>query len=224
MTGPPYPRYAPGAGPGENAIGSFVIGSSPIGTVPPFDYWRTILSQYANSEILTTIIGDLFECLDQTANFDAFFDLIWNVDTAQGYGLDVWGRIVGVSRVLQIPVATTYLGFEEMGGAQVEGFNQAPFYAGDPVTNNYSLSDDAYRLLIFAKALANITDGSVASINRLLLSLFPNRGNCYVTDGLNMTITYTFAFSLTSVEFAIVSNSGVLPRPAGVSTTIVTPP
>lgn len=222
-TGPPYPRYAPGQAPGENAIGSFIIGESPIGTIPPFDLWRTIISQYANSPRLYTLITNFFQYIDQTANFDLFFDDIWNIDTAQGYGLDVWGRILGVNRVMQVVPSSTYLGFAGSGDANYLGFNQAAFFMGAPLTNNFALSDDAYRVLLFAKALANISDGSIPSINQLLLNLFPSRGNCYVTDGQNMTMTYTFLFALSSVEYAIINSSGVMPKPVGVSVTVVVP-
>lgn len=221
-TGPPYPRYAPGSTPGENSIGSFVIGESPIGTIPAFDFWTTVISQYSNSPILTGILQSFFDAMDQTANIDSYFDMIWNLNTAQGYGLDIWGRIVGVTRIVPIPGTITYLGFEEAASLGV--FGVGIFFSGDPLTNNFILSDDGFRLLILAKALANISDGSIKSINTMLLTLFPNRGNAYVTDGLNMTMTYTFAFSLSAVELSIVQNSGVLPRPAGVSVTVVVPP
>lgn len=219
MTGPVYPRTLI---PGSNAIGDFIIGVSPIGTISPFDFWQTVISQYANSPIITTMIENFFEYLDMTADIDDFFDKVFNIDTAQGYGLDVWGRILGISRVIQVPGSDVYFGFEE-ALPDAEGFGQAPFFSGQPVTTNFSLSDDAYRLLLLAKAAANITDGSVASLNRLLLTLFPGRGNAYVTDGLDMTMTYTFEFALTAPELAIVTNSGVLPRPAGVSVSIVAP-
>lgn len=222
MSGPPYPRYSPGASPGENAVGSFVIGESPIGTIPSFDWWATVVSQYANSPILTGILESFFDAVDQTANIDAFFDLIWNVNTAQGYGLDVWGRIVGVTRIVPVPGATTYFGFEEAGSTGT--FGTGILYSGATTTNNYILSDSGFRTLIFAKALSNISDGSIKSINRLLLTLFPNRGNCYVTDGLNMTMTYTFAFVLSAVELSIVLNSGVLPKPVGVASSVIVPP
>lgn len=219
MSGPPYPH--PNPVPGSNAIGSFVIGVSPIGTIPSFDVWTTVISQYANSPTLTAMIENFAAYLEQTANLDAFFDMVWNVVTAQGWGLDVWGRIVGVSRVLNIVTASKYLGFEEATSVSADPFNQSPFYDGDSITTNFSLTDDAYRTLIFAKALANITDGSIASLNQLLLSLFPNRGNCFVTDDGNMAMTYTFNFALTPVEAAIVTQSNVLPKPTGVAVTYV---
>lgn len=244
-TGPLYP---PGPLPGSNGLGQFQIGVSPLGTIPSFDIWQTIISQYANSPILVQLIENIFSYLDQTQNFDAFFDYIWNVDTAQGYGLDVWGRIVGVNRVLQVPVGS-WFGFDEALPGSFT-FNQGSFYSGSVLTNNFILSDQAYRTLIFAKAASNITNGSIPAINRILMNLFPNRGNCYVTEGSQendwfgfeesnnaqgfnqaafysgssintMTMTYTFEFQLTAVELAIVQSSGVLPKSTGVSASVV---
>lgn len=219
MSGPPYPH--PNPVPGSNAIGDFIIGVSPIGTISAFDIWRTVINQYANSPIISRLCTDMGQYLDLTANLDSFFDTIWNVDTAIGYGLDIWGRIVGVNRVLQIPVGGRYLGFEEAGGATVDPFNQSPFFSGQPVSSNFALSDDAFRVLIFAKALANISDGSIKAINQLLRNLFAGRGNCYVVDNLDMTMTYMFKFILTPVEAAIVEQTGVLPKPVGVLSNVV---
>lgn len=244
-TGPEYPVVNP---PGSNAIGRFKIGVSPIGTIPPFDVWETIQSQYANSPIITTLIQNFASWVDQTQNFDNFFDLIFNVDTAVGYGLDVWGRIVGVNRILKVSTPGEYFGFEESGEAV--GFGQAPFYAGAPLTTNYTLTDEAYRLLILTKAFANISQCGIPVLNQMLMTLFPNRGNAYVTEGIDqgpwfgfeestdglgfnqatfytgeqinrMVMTYTFDFSLSPVDLAIVNNSGVLPKPTGVKAFVV---
>ena len=218
MSGPPYPH--PNPAPGSNAIGSFVIGVSPIGTISPFDFWSTVISQYANSPILTGIIESFNDAMDQTEDMDSFYDLVWNVATAQGWGLDVWGLIVGVSRVIPLAGTTTFFGYQEQSNS-TDPYNVSPYYTGAGLTDSYALSDSAYRTLIYAKALANICDGSIPAINSLLLTLFPNRGSCYVTDGQDMTMTYTFEFALSQVELSIVQNSGVLPTPAGVSATIV---
>lgn len=190
---------------------------TPQSTVP-FNIWATIISQYANSGALTQVLQSFQAAVDQTRNFDSFYNLIWNIDTAVGPGLDVWGRILGVPRVVTVVGPLKYFGFQESGTGN--GFNQQAFWEGQ-VTANYPLPDNNYRTLLFAKALANISDGSVKSINQILLNLFPGRGNCYATDGLNMTMTYTFNFVLAPVEVAIVSGSGVLPKPAGVSATVI---
>lgn len=219
MSGPPYPH--PNPVPGSNAIGEFQIGVSPIGTIPTFDYWSTVISQYANAPILTQLITNFFQYIDPTVNLDAFFDNMWNVDSAQGYGLDVWGRIVGVNRQVNVPSVVTYLGFNEAGNVGFTGFNQSQFYSGTPNTTVFNLTDTAFRLLIFAKALSNISDGSIKSINQLLLNLFPGRGNAYVVDGNNMTMQYVFNFTLSQVELVILQQTNVLPKPVGVASSIV---
>jgi len=220
--GAPYPH--PNPAPGSNAIGSFQIGVSPIGTIPSFDPWATIISQYGNSQAIDGIITAFNAAMDQTANFDTFYDVWWNVATAQGVGLDRIGRVVNVSRTVQIPLGTQdFFGFNEANDPTFVGFGQAPFSSGGTLTSNTTLVDSDYRTLIYAKMAANICDGSIKSINGILLTLFPNRGNCYVTDGENMTMTYTFTFALTPIELAIVQESGVLPKPVGVAATVVQP-
>lgn len=220
MSGPDYYRLRGG----DNVIGLFQIGVSPIGTITPFDYWQTIISQYANSPVLTTLISDFFAVIDQTKNMDTLFDLIRNLDTAQGYGLDVWGRIVGINRVLKISGGLKFFGFDEGGTLDYDPFNQSPFYSGQKLTENFLLADDGFRVLILAKAFSNICDGSIASINRILVMLFGRTGRCYVIDNLDMTLTYKFDFALSPVDLSIVTNSGVLPRPVGVEAIIVQGP
>ena len=192
------------------------------------DFERTILSQYSNSPTIRQLIQNMNAYIDPTANIQAFYDLVWNVNTAVGYGLDVWGRIVGVGRVLQL-AAQDFFGLEDPGGSEASGlpFNQAPFYHGSPTTSNYALLDGPFRALIFAKALANISDGTIPSINQILINLFgasgplPLVGNSYVTDGEDMTMTYTFSTMLDPVTEAIVFQSGALPKPCGVAASVV---
>jgi len=209
---------------GEEALGQQSLAEAVRTSTPPpstsFDWFATVLSQYANSPILLGLVENFARYVDPTANIDAFYKLVFNVDTAEGYGLDVWGRIVGVSRVLQLPASGDYFGFSESSDAFP--FGEGIFYGGGSLTNNFALSDTAYRRLVLAKALANISDGSIPAINQILINLFASAyGNCYVTDGEDMAMTYTFGATLSAVDFAIVSQSGVLPRPVGVTATIV---
>jgi hypothetical protein len=201
-----------------NGIGQFQIGVSPIGD-QPFDWSQTILSQYANSPIILQWIDYFSQNIDPTENIDAFYDQLWNVETAVGYGLDVWGRIVGVERVIP-GITQKYFGFQEAGTLSSDPFNQSPFYAGEVLNGNATLSDDAFRTLVMAKAATNIWDGSIPGVNLILRTLFPGF-SCYATDGMNMTMTYNFEFTLTALQIAILQNTDVLPRPAGVSLSIV---
>lgn len=198
---------------GTGAIGKGGAGNLVIGG-PSFDWQATVVSQYANSDVLMNVIASFAEAIDQKINIDNFYDKLWNIATAEGFGLDVWGRIVVIERTLQ--VNTRYLGFEE-GDPDYDPFNVSPFYSGGGTTTSVSLSDTAYRVLILAKALHNICFGSVPGINAILQLLFPNRGPCYVTDNGDMTMTYTFGFVPTPVELAVIETSNVLPRPTGVA-------
>ncbi len=214
----------------SSAFGRFAFGISPFGTVPPFKWRSTVITQYANSPIILSLIESWSESIDQTEDIDSFFDLIWNVITAQGYGLDIWGLIVGINRNLNVASPTEAFGFQQ--GVIWDTFGPAgvaPFYTGAALTSIYTLTDSAYRQLILAKALANICDGSIPSLNAILLTLFgPSNpfgpgGKCYVTNGQDMTMTFTFEFALSQVQNSIIYNSGVLPVPNGVVLSIVVP-
>jgi len=198
-TGPPYP---PPPAAGSNAIGVFAIGESPLGSIPPFDIWETVISQYANSPSLTELITNFGQYLDPTINIEDFFDFMMNVDTAVGYGLDVWGRIVGVGRLLNLPTPSRFFGFAE-GQPDYDGFNQSPFFNGQELTQVYRLADIPYRKLILAKALSNICDGSIPAINQLLINLFvtPGRGNAFVTEGYPGVAFFGFQESVTAFGF-----------------------
>lgn len=209
-----------GIGSSSNSIGSFIIGVSPIGSISPFDVRATVISQYANSPTMLALIDDFFQAADPTPLIDSFYQNVWDILTAVGYGLDVWGRIVGVSRTLQVTTGR-YFGFETVDGS-FDPWNVSPFYTGVNFTSNFNLSDDAYRQLILAKAYANITDCAIPSLNKLLQTLFGASGKAYVTDDGGMAMSYTFDFAPTPVQYAIITQSNVLPRPTGVVLTINT--
>ena len=185
---------------------------------------ETLASQYANSPVLLQLLQDMDEFISPSVNLDAFFNQIWNVQTASGYGLDVWGRIVGVNRVVHITTGQLYFGFAEAADVPLtnaQPFDQAPFFDGSVVNDNYSLSDSAFRQLIFVKALSNITDCSIPSINQILRNLFGQLGDAYCTDLGNMQMTYTFNFVISPVDYAIITESGAMPKPAGVYATVI---
>lgn len=187
---------------------------------------RTVISQYANSPTLRQLIQNMDEYINPDTDFDAFYDYVWNVETAQGFGLDIWGRIVGVGRMLTIPGASLYLGYQEAYTAPTastgaQPFDQAPFYTGVQSSQTYRLADDAYRKLILVKALANISDCTSPSLNRLLSNLFAGRGRCYVSDTGKMEFRYVFEFALEPYEIAILTQSGAIPKPAAVQANVL---
>ena len=183
------------------------------------NYLDTVIRQYGASPRLLALLESFNDALDPSALVDSFIQNLWDIDTAVGYGLDVLGRIVKVGRVLLIPPTSTpeQFSFNEQGDTDSTGVPWDIFNAGPPAAQSYTLTDDAYRLLILVKALSNISDRSIPSLNRGLMLLFPGRGNAYVIDHHDMSATFHFTFALTDVEIAILKQSGALPGPTGVS-------
>lgn len=198
------------------------------------DVEQTILSQYANSPILCALTTDMNDYIDPRANLDEFYNLIWNIQTAggadeslTGYGLDIWGRIVGVSRILYVAATASYFGFNEQGSPSV-GFNETldagSFYTGVPATDQVTLNNGDFRKLIYIKALANISDCSIPAMNQLLKNVASVLGygdRAYVTVNGTMDINYYFEYPLTALQEAMIVDSGAMITPAGVATTLV---
>lgn len=164
----------------------------------PFSPLDTVATQYRNSPTLLQLIANFKQYVDPSLNFQTFHDYVWNVATAQGFGLDVLGRIVGTSRQVNVPA----------------------IYPTMVAPGTRNLTDDQFRTVIYGKALANIVSTSSKDINTVLRLLFPGRGNAFVEDLGSMRIKYKFLFALQAVEFAIILQSGAVAHPAGVQTSL----
>lgn len=147
---------------------------------------QTIISQYGNSPTLVQLIRNMNGYIDQSTNFANFYSFVWNVDTAQDWGLDIWGRIVDIGRAI------------EVGGTSV------------------ALDDQQYRLLILTKALVNISATTSPALNQVLQNMFAGRGRTYVNDLGGMAMRYVFEFALEPWELAVIESGNILPHPGGV--------
>lgn len=176
------------------------------------------MRQYAASPVIQKLIADRDSYFPNDWQ-DQFYGNIWNVDTAQGIGLDIWGRIVVIGRSVQIPVVD-YFGFNVTPPQSWDPFGQQSFYTGPTSTSTFVLADNAYRVLILAKALANLAKTDSHSLNKILQQLFPGRGRAWVNDLGSMAMRYNFEFVLEPWEMAVLVSGSALPRPAGVGVTI----
>lgn len=175
----------------------------------------TIMSQYANSPTLLRLIEDIGDRIDPTADIEQFYNIVMNLPTAQGFGLDIWGRIVGISRSVNFADPQgEYFGFAD----GFYPFNQRPFFS--PGQTSYEIPDKDYRKLIFLKASANIVSATAPNINRLMKAAFDGK-KCYFLITGHMKARYVFRFPLTQFERYIVYNTDILPRPCGVQVDIL---
>ncbi|EAO5935036.1 TPA_asm: DUF2612 domain-containing protein [Salmonella enterica subsp. houtenae serovar 48:g,z51:-] len=179
----------------------------------------TILTQYSASKKLLSIIDTFNQAVSLDDFTDEFIKKVWDLTTCETFGLDMWGKIVGVSRYIVAPIDSDSFGFSEADDASPDyptPFNDSPFYGGVQETTNVRLGDDAYRTLIFCKAFTNISVATIPEINRFLKILFYQRGRAYCVNNRDMTIGMTFEFELAPYEESILTNYDVTPVPSGV--------
>ena len=148
----------------------------------------TIISQYGESASITQLVKGIDHYLDPRADIELFIEQVWDIDTAVGWGLDVWGRIIGVDRYINVP------------GSGV-------FY----------IPDDDYRSFLFLKAALNISNCSAPSINRLVSTFFAPRGRVYVIDLGGMSMRYIFEAELTEWEEILFTTTEFFPKTTGVN-------
>ena len=166
---------------------------------------ETILSQYSASPHILQLTHDFSLRIDPAPDIDTFFEKVFDIETAQGWGLDNWGRILGVPRGVQV-ATTDWFGYY--------AWNNAPWFNDQQATNNFPLTDEAYRKLLMYKAGANIGSADAATINRLLSQIFPTYD--HVVDNGDMSIRAVFSDYLEPVEIGILNTYGALNKGAGV--------
>lgn len=171
----------------------------------------TILSQYSASPRILALAHGFALRLDPAPDIDTFFENIFDIETARGWGLDNWGRILGVPRGVQV-ATVDWFGYY---GSGLQPWNLAPWFNPQQATTNFPLTDEAYRKLLMYKAAANIGSADAATINRLLKQVFPNTFD-HIVDNGNMSIRAVFNDYLQPVEIGILNTYGALNKGAGV--------
>lgn len=174
---------------------------------------ETIQSQYAASPAIRALAESARIRIAPDADIDLFYQSIFNIGTAQGVGLDIWGRILGIGRNVDLTDLSEFFGFY---GSDNQPFDQAPFWDGtNQPTGIYTLSDEGYRQLLLWKAMANIAAADAASLNNLLQGLFPGKNVVIYETGV-MAIELILYFSLEPWERTILKNYGLIAKGAGV--------
>lgn len=173
---------------------------------------ETVQSQYAASPTIRALAESARVRIAPDADIALFYQSIFDIATAQGVGLDIWGRILGIGRSVDVEAEGAYFGFEE---ADYDPFDTSPFWMRDGVTERYTLSDGAYRELLMWKAMANIATADAASLNHLLLALYPGQDIVVHEWGVMAIDLYIF-FPLLPWQRTILYNYGLLAKGAGV--------
>lgn len=189
-------------------------------TIQEFDYsvdlMQSLLWQYNDAERLQKLLELKQEWYNenQTAFWSNWYNDVFNLETANDFGLSVW------SIILNIPLAATIapdapgkpiFGF----GAFHKNFNNGAFASTG--SGAIGLSTEQKRLVLKLRYFQLVSRGTIPEINEFLRTLWDNEGNVYVLDPGDMTFAiYVFTFTPSSQIQFILEKFDLLPRPAGV--------
>ena len=184
-----------------------------------FDTWdiaETVQSQYATSKRMRAVIDAFWQAINPKSDIDLLYRKLVNPRTAEGYGLDVWGRIVAIGRsYLAVDDGTPYFGFDPPEGVKNERLNtfgNAPFYK--QIYGKVRLADPMFRTYVFLKALINIGDSSLASLNQAVKLLFPDADIQILHTG-TMVLRVLILSPLSESDKAALDNLPWLPAGVG---------
>lgn len=183
--------------------------------IQAFDYsvnlLRALLWQYNDAQRLQALLETKQAWYDenQSAFWSDWYDDVFNLQTANDFGLAVWAIILGIPLVIE-PTDDPdkpIFGF----ASDDENFTNGNFAASGGIP----LTTDQKRAVLRLRYYQLTTRHSVPQANAVLSDVF-GPGSGYVSDSLEMRIRYVFLIPLgPQLEF-ILTEYDLLPRPAGV--------
>lgn len=163
------------------------------------DIERNISWQYENASKLKSLIIQKKNWI--TANNSAFWQdwyrNIFNLETANSFGLNVWGKILNLNRKLN-----------KRNGGFID------------------LNDEMYRLLLYGRLFRYLNPCTISDCQKyvnIIFSMYFERNpnfHAVVYDNLDMSVTYFIQNADNNVR-ELLDNVDFLPHPAGVQVKII---
>ncbi|MBH0365705.1 DUF2612 domain-containing protein [Salmonella enterica] len=180
------------------------------------DLLRALLWQYNDAENLQGILQKKKDWYIN--NHEQFwrdwYTNVFNMDTANSFGLSVWAIILGIPLVVTSdtpnPNKPTW-GF----AATHKNFNNGNFqhHFGDEIT----LTTEQKRMVLKLRYFYLVSRGTIPEMNQVLKYVFGNRGGGYVIDNYDMSaISVIFDFKPNESIRFVMDKYNIFPRPAGV--------
>lgn len=183
------------------------------------DLLRALLWQYNDAVNLQSILRQKSDWYSRnhTEFWNRWITDVFNLRTANDFGLAVWAIILDMPLTVGIPGsgARPVFGF----GQYNQNFTNGNF--GRDSAGVAGLTTEQRRVVLLLRYYQLITDGTVPHVNSILKDVF---GQGYVLDHLDMTCSYIFPQSLSSTMIQVLENFDLLPRPAGVEVNILINP
>lgn len=174
---------------------------------------QALLWQYNEAVNLQYILENEqdFYYLSHTQFWNDWYNDVFNLQTANEFGLSVW------SIILQLPIQLTP---PQPPDQRVWGFGQyrENFENGNFAADGGSsgLTTDEKRLVLRLRYYQLVANGAIANTNVFLNFAFQDFGACYVIDNLGMEITVVFGFEIRNTLLEFIKKYDLIPRCSGV--------
>lgn len=181
---------------------------------------RSILWQYENADKLKALVLGQQEWINEnhTEFWNNWIRDVFNLKTANAFGLAVWARILNVSLTIDREQnIDDVFGF----GIEHENFNNGGFGVAAGAIDNVSV--EQARKILLARYFTLTYAPTAPNINMILEVIF-GEGAVYVVDSLDMRYEYRFNSDPDYGTRELIKNVDFLPRPAAVSASYTTIP
>lgn len=175
-----------------------------------------IQDQYRNTNIEILINGILsIREKHRVAALNALRDDVFNLSTAKGDALDLWGRLLNFSRFIPVDTQEGVDTFKNFSFYDRNFFKLKFFDFNDLVYAK--LTDDAYRQILQILYYNRNTYSNIYNASSLASEVFKN--DIFVGDSQNMTfVTYYFKEEIPAWLNWVLQKYDILPRPVCVGT------
>lgn len=209
------------------------------------DLLQAILWQYDKADRLKLLLTEksAWWFNNQSLFWNDWYDDVFNVQTANSFGLSVWSIILGIPFLVPLtpdPNDKPVFGFNDYDPTFPTLLNTYLNFTNSNFSNagsSITLTLEEQRLIIKLRYYQLISRGSIESfvilqgdtyldfqlgINNILNNVFgvnapaPYNDGAWVLDGLDMTMTYVFNFDVPLPFRQVLVGYDLLPRPAGV--------
>lgn len=172
------------------------------------DVTKTLIWQYNDATKLQAIIENKQAWLN--ANLRDFwanwYRDVFDLRTANDFGLQVWAAIFGMKFTLKEDVPTLIFGFSGSGG---QNFNHGVFY---PVQTEV-LTTEQKRLILRLRYRQLTSNATIDEVQRALSNILPG---AIAVDNLDMSLLLTYPTMPDALTLYILDNYDVIPRPNSV--------
>lgn len=181
------------------------------------DLLKVILWQYNDAEKLQQLLSQKQHWYnDNQAGFwQDWIKDVFDLNTANDFGLAVWATILDVPILLELPVSNTDInafGF----GDNYQNFGHSCFIRADIAS--IRLATEQKRIILKLRYFQLTSKGSVPEINQCIKTVF---GGGHVIDSYDMAYSIYVLNGEVDASFKfIIDHLDLLPRPAGVGTEI----